>query len=194
MNSTDEYYENNAEIYFKSTAFLDFSETCEHFLRYVKPGGKIVDIGCGSGRDVRFFKSKGFRVCGIDACASLCRLARDYSGAEISCMRIEDWKPRERFDGLWACASLVHLPFEAIETFFGSLRHVLVKDGVAFFSFKSDFQGIDSKGRLFTKFSKTNLNHILNTHRELSLLEYWENSDAMGRGDVLWQSFILRYI
>ena len=192
VSTTDAYYELHAERYFERTAFLDFSATCRRFLAHVKPGGRIADVGCGSGRDLLYFTTLGYQVEGIDASASLCRLARAHSGVAVRCVRIEDWKPEHRFDGIWACASLLHLHMDAIEAFFVRLKDFLEQDGVAFFSFKPDIPcGVDNEGRYFTPFTKTDLERVLQAHPELRLIEQWGSGDAMGRNEVTWLSFIL---
>lgn len=61
-NDTINYYGENAEQYFKKTVDIDMTENCDWFIKHVIPGGKIIDIGAGSGRDILYFKSKGFRV------------------------------------------------------------------------------------------------------------------------------------
>ncbi|MCR4666957.1 MAG: class I SAM-dependent methyltransferase [Desulfovibrio sp.] len=193
MNAnTDEYYRLNALRYFEETVSADLSATCLRFLKHIKPGGHIIDIGCGSGRDLRFFIEHGYQAEGIDASEELCQLARQHSGAGIRCERIETWHPHRRFDGLWGCASLLHLRMEAIEVFFGRLSGILAEDGAAFFSFKTGIEsGVDRHGRYFTAFSTHDLRRILDMHPELILLEQWENDDAMLRQDVVWLNFIL---
>ncbi len=190
--NTVEYYNLNARRYFEETVFVDLSTTYLRFLKSIKPGGHIIDIGCGSGRDLKFFIKNGYQAEGIDASEALCRLAHTYSGAKITCERIESWYPHRRFDGLWGCASLLHLRMEAIEAFFGRLGDILEQNGVAFFSFKSGIlNGVDKLGRYFTAFSKYDLRRILDMHPELILVEQWENDDALLRRDVKWLNFIL---
>ena len=109
-------------------------------------------------------------------------------------MRMENWQPDRRFDGLWACASLLHLRMEAIEDFIGRLVDILEPNGVAFFSFKSGIiSGFDSLGRYFTAFSKKDLCRVLDMHPKLTLLEMWENNDALSRLDFVWLNFILGF-
>lgn len=93
------------------------SECCDRFFKYVVPGGRIIAIGAGSGRDIKYFKDRGYIVEGIDASKEMCRLAADYSGAEVSCMRIQEWHPEKKYDGIWANASLPYLLFNEIEKF-----------------------------------------------------------------------------
>ena len=189
--STDAYYATHAQAYFENTAFRDLSATALRFLAHVKPHGRIIDVGCGSGRDLRFFRAHGFQAEGIDACEALCKLARTHSGENVQCVRIEDWQPDKRFDGVWACASLLHLPMDAIFAFFSRLRNILEPQGAAFFSFKSGIEsGFNRQGRYFMAFSLNDLQDVLQRYQELVLLEMWESSDALERSEVSWLSFV----
>lgn len=76
---TTAYYDQSAEEYFNRTVEVDMSTTCNRFLQHVKPGGRIIDIGAGSGRDIKYFLNAGFVVEGIDASLELCQLAAKYS-------------------------------------------------------------------------------------------------------------------
>lgn len=77
MNNTVDYYNDNALEYYNLTIEVDMSPICEKFLQYVRPGGRIIDIGSGSGRDIKYFLSKGYKATGIDASKELCRISWD---------------------------------------------------------------------------------------------------------------------
>ncbi|MBQ7618036.1 MAG: hypothetical protein IJS50_04100, partial [Desulfovibrio sp.] len=118
--------------------------------------------------------------------------ARKHSGGDVQCVRIEDWQPTKRFDGVWACASLLHLPKDAIFAFFGRLKDILKPQGAAFFSFKAGIEsGFDQQGRYFTAFSEDDLQRVLQKYQEFVLLEKWESGDAQKRSEVVWLSFVL---
>ncbi|MBR4745832.1 MAG: methyltransferase domain-containing protein [Desulfovibrio sp.] len=191
-DSTVDYYEANAQRYVNGTVHVDMSDTLLRFVRHVRPGGRIADLGCGSGRDLRWFREQGFQAEGIDASAALCRLAEAHAGVPVRQIRIEDWRPRERVDGIWANASLLHLGMEAIAAFFGQLSSLLAPGGAAFFAFKSGIPtGRDGSGRFFTSFTKADLDRLLDGHPELVLLESWESRDKLERAGFVWLSFIL---
>ena len=94
-NKTIDYYNSNAAQYFGNTVNADMSECCERFLKYVAPGDRIIDIGAGSGRAIKYFNDRGYIVEGIDASKEMCQLATDYSGVEVICERIQDWYPQK---------------------------------------------------------------------------------------------------
>lgn len=77
MNKTIDYYDENAQEYCRLTVGVDMSALCDKFLEYVMPGGKIIDIGSGSGRDIQYFIRKGYIAEGIDASSELCQLSQE---------------------------------------------------------------------------------------------------------------------
>lgn len=109
-NRTIDYYNKNAEVFFQDTACADMSYLYKQFLPLIPVGGRILDLGCGSGRDSRYFLEQGFQVTAIDGSAELCRLASKYIGQEVLCMVFRDLAFENCFDGVWACASLLHVP------------------------------------------------------------------------------------
>lgn len=94
-NKTIDYYNSNEAQYFGNTVNADMSECCERFLKYVVPGDRIIDIGAGSGRAIKYFNDRGYIVESIDASKEMCQLATDYSGVEVICERIQDWYPQK---------------------------------------------------------------------------------------------------
>ena len=78
MNETLDYYEKNAESFANGTADIEFSEMQDKFLSMLKDDASILDFGCGSGRDTRYFLQKGYRVTALDGSAELCRIAEGY--------------------------------------------------------------------------------------------------------------------
>ncbi len=190
---TIRYYDHNAEQYFRDTVHIDMSSCHDMFLRYVVPGGTIVDVGAGSGRDMKCFREKGFRVEGIDASAELCRLASSYAGAEVRCVRIQDWEPKRMYDGIWANASLLHLTLDEIEAFLIRVHGCLKAAGVIYFSVKKGIPaGYDSRGRYFTGFSEEDFRQFVDECGKFEILESRTLGDGMGRKDLQWLSFILR--
>lgn len=192
-NNTIDYYNSNATQYFRNTVNVDMSECCDRFLKYVVPGGRIIDIGAGSGRDVKYFKDRGYVVEGIDASVEMCRLASDYSGIEVTCERIQDWYPREKYDGIWANASLLHLSFNEIEDFVCRASGYLKLNGVFYISMKKGIQtGRDNNGRFFTDFSVEKVQQIVSKCTALEIIDTWITDDGLGRNDAKWLNVIIQ--
>lgn len=190
--STINYYDHQAEVYFNNTVKADVTEICDKFIRYVSPRGRIVDLGAGSGRDLLYFKNRGFRVDGIDASRKLCRLASEYSGVDVICQKIQDWHPKEKYDGIWANASLLHLAEKEIKEFLMNVGMYLNDQGVVYVSFKEGIlTGKDSEGRFFTAFTRKQLRDLIGSYPGLIIMEDWVTEDSLKRTDFRWLNMIL---
>ena len=158
---TIEYYEKNAEKFIRDTASADMGNVREAFLAYIPAGGRILDLGCGCGRDSRAFLDAGRRVTSVDGSPALCRSASKLTGQEVICALFQDYEPEGLYDGIWACASLLHLSREdllsAVRKYAGALR----SGGCFYMSFKmGDFSGLRN-GRYFTDLTGESLPELL---------------------------------
>lgn len=88
--ATIDFYNSHAKTYFDSTVDADMSKCYERFLKYLMPGDNIIDVGAGSGRDIRYFLDCGYKVEGIDASSELCKLASEYTGVAVQCRTIKE--------------------------------------------------------------------------------------------------------
>ncbi len=192
-DKTIDYYNSNAAQYFSNTVNVDMTGCCDRFLKYVVPGGRIIDIGAGSGRDIKYFKDKGYIVEGIDASEEMCRLATDYTGVTVLCERIQGWYPKEKYDGIWANAALLHLPITEIEDYIRRAVDYLNQNGALYISMKNGIQtGLDSDGRFFTDFSEETIQRIMKRNPAFSVVDCWETSDGMDREAFRWLNLILK--
>lgn len=116
MTDSVAYYEANAQRFFAETVGVDMSELRERFLTAIPAGGSILDAGCGSGRDSKAFLDRGFRVTAFDASAEMARLASDHIHQPVAVRRFEEVDEQDVYDGVWACASLLHLPEAQLRT------------------------------------------------------------------------------
>ena len=193
MNGTIKYYDENASYYFDSTSQVDLVSLYKEFLKYVPSGGRIMDLGCGSGRDVKWFRNHGYEAYGLDAADNLVIQARDKLGVPVEAGRIEAWFADEPFDGIWCCASLMHIDDEGIDRFFKNLNHNLKPNGVLFMSVKEGIvTGMDKDGRYFKDFSEDYIKSLLNINPELSLINTWYTKDKMGRNTFRWLNALIK--
>lgn len=109
MSDTVSYYNNNAPTFFNDTVSVDMYLLHDRFLALVPKGGFVLDAGCGSGRDARAFKQRGYRVAAFDASPELAALASEYIGHYVAVRTFADVDEVGLYDGIWACASLLHL-------------------------------------------------------------------------------------
>ena len=190
--STLRYYNSHAREYFDETVSADMRKTCDRFLKYVRLGGTIMDVGAGSGRDLKYFIERGYDAEGIDASEELCIWASEYAGVSVDCVRIQDWRPGRRYAGIWASASLLHLEMPEIEAFIRRLPALLEEGGAAYISLKSGIKtGMDEKGRYFTNVIERELQAILDSVPELKIADKWDSDDTMRRRGFHWMNVIL---
>lgn len=191
MNQTIEYYNKNAQEYYSKTVKTDMSKLCDRFLKYVKTGGTIIDIGCGSGRDMKYFIEHGYQAVGIDASYEMCKLAGSLK-LDIENVSIEEWVPKRKYDGIWANASLLHVPFPEIDSFFRKSESCMNAGGIVFISMKVGLKkDCDEKGRYFFPFSENILDTILVNHKTFRLRDKWYSDDKLGRNEFQWLNVIL---
>ena len=193
MQKTLEYYNRNAREFAEGTSGVDFSGIQNRFLSHLPEGALILDFGCGSGRDTRYFLGKGFRVEAADGSDELCRLASVYTGIPVKQMLFQELEETEKYDGIWACASMLHLRREELPEVFRKMYRALKPGGILYVSFKyGDFEG-ERNGRYFTDMTEETAEELLESVPELKIKEPWVTGDVRaGRGAEKWLNMILR--
>lgn len=178
MNSnTIEYYDKNAADYSASTFGVKFNENQDKFLKYLDSGSRILDFGCGSGRDTGYFLKKGFKVSAIDGSKSLCMIASANTGIEVRHMLFEDLDEVEEYEGVWACASILHLASPELKTVLKRIHRSLTKDGILYASFKyGDFEGVRN-GRYYTDMNETRIKKMLDEIDVFIIRNQWVTND-----------------
>ena len=193
MNTID-YYNENASYYCDKTINADMHKQYEMFLKYVKPNGRILDYGCGSGRDSKEFKKLGYEVFPIDGSEEICKIAREYTGLDVKCMDFFDLSDIEFYDGIWACSSILHVQKNRIIEVLKKMRDALKHDGVMYISFAGGFMKEEYKedGRYFNDLNKDNFIN-LSSNVGLDIIEFNNNlSNVLMHNEVYWNSFVLK--
>ena len=193
MDLTIDYYNLNVENFIQSTQNVDMHLVQDKFLHLLNEGAAILDFGCGSGRDTRYFLDKGYQVTATDGSAELCRRASAFTGIEVKEMLFGELDEIDTYDGIWACSSILHLPKNELLLVIRKMCDALKSTGVIYTSFKySDFEGVRN-GRYFTDFTEDSFKEFIAEIPELTIEEYWITGDARpGRGDEKWLNLILR--
>ena len=148
-DQTIQYYDKNAEDFAAGTENADMRECRNRFLHYLKRGQKILDAGCGSGRDVIAFIEAGYEVEAFDASAEICRLASEKTGIEVRQLRFEELRGEDQYDGIWACASLLHVQPNDLPDVLLRMHRLLKPEGVLYASFKYGSGEREKDGRYF---------------------------------------------
>lgn len=193
MNSTLDYYNMNAKEFVKETVNIDFSETQKRFLDKLDNGDLILDFGCGSGRDTKYFLSKGLNVEAIDGSKEICKLASEYTGIKVRQMRFQDLEEVNRYNGIWACASILHLCKEELLSVINKMIIALKDNGVIYISFKnSEFEGLRN-GRYFIDFTVEKFNEFVKDIDHVYIEDTWITGDLRpGKENEEWLNLILR--
>ena len=199
LSSTLDYYDRNSAKFVSDTVNIAFTGIQDRFLSYLEPGSLILDFGCGSGRDSRYFLSKGFRVEACDGSQEMARIASETAGIPVRRMLFEELSEVERYDGIFACASILHVPYSGLADILVKIERALKKGGTAYISFKyGDFEG-ERSGRYFTDMNEERLRERLAAAAAigagpgLKIIESWITGDARpGREKEKWLNVILR--
>ena len=191
MNTLD-YYNKNSEEYFNSTLNVDMTNTYKEFLKLVPEGGKILDLGCGSGRDSMNFIKLGYEVTAVDGSKELAKKASVLLGKEVIVSTFEELKLKEKFHGIWACASLLHIKREDLKTVLNNLYNNLDDNGVFYMSFKyGEKEYVDDKNRYFNCFTDESIISFINENTKYNILGLYITEDKLGRvNEVKWVNLI----
>lgn len=191
MNTLD-YYNKNSEEYFNSTLNVDMTNTYKPFLKLVPKDGKILDLGCGSGRDSMNFMKLGYEVIAVDGAKKLAKRASVLLGKEVIVSTFEELELKEKFHGIWACASLLHIKREDLKTVLNNLYNNLDDNGVFYMSFKyGEKEYVDDKNRYFNCFTDESIISFINENTKYNILGLYITEDKLGRvNEVKWLNLI----
>lgn len=192
MGETIQYYEDNAQSFIDNTLLVDMSDLYQQFLPLLPEGSAILDAGCGTGRDTLYFKKQGFQVSAFDGSSSMAEFASQLSGISVKVARFEEVDYQHQFDGIWACASLLHVPADRLPVTFNHLASQLKQGGLLYCSFKYGDDDQSRGGRDFTNATEARLAEFI-TSTPLTLQHIWVTSDRRpGRESEQWLNAIVR--
>ena len=188
-----EFYNNNAEEFFNNTVNADMSATYSLFEENLSDiDGEILDLGCGSGRDAKHFIDKGYKVTALDLSPVLAEKASKYIGQQVIVGDMKDLDYKDRFIGIWACASLLHLTESEVLETVKRCHKALKKDGVLYASFKYGENNYEKDGRSFTCFTKDKFLNLIEG-LDFYYKATFETGDVRpGRENEKWLNVILK--
>ena len=192
-NSTINFYNQKAADFITNTISVDFTEVQDLFLESLPTSGKILDFGCGSGRDSKYFLSKGYQVDASDGSIELCKKAGEFLGIPVKQMLFHELDAVEEYDGIWACASILHVEKNCLPGILQKMSNATKSNGIIYASFKyGDFEG-EVNGRYFTYLTEETAGELVKTLPELSCEKMWVTTDVRSeRTDERWLNLILK--
>jgi len=164
------------------------------FLPHVTEHGHILDAGCGSARDAAYFKQQGFTVSAFDASPELAKLASSYLQQPVAVKAFQELNSINKYDGIWCCASLLHVPKAELPQVFLNLQNALKPNGVLYVSFKYGESERVHNGREFTDLNENALTHLL-SHTQLKAIKQWQSVDKRPeRESEVWLNALIKVV
>lgn len=192
INKTLDFYNNNSKTYIEKTLSGDTSNLYKGFLNNIPQGGSILDLGCGSGRDSIEFIKQGYNVTAVDGSKEMASAASKIIGQQVICSRFEDLKLIETFDGIWACASLLHVNKKHIIDVIKNISCNLKDNGVFYMSFKyCEDEYIDENGRYFNCYTEETFKDMIAQVSNLKIKNIYKSGDTLGgRNNLEWLNIL----
>jgi 2-polyprenyl-3-methyl-5-hydroxy-6-metoxy-1,4-benzoquinol methylase len=189
---TAAYYNRNAEAYFNDTARLDMAKMYKPFLETIPMNGHILDAGCGSGRDSRAFRIMGYRVTAFDASEEMVIRARVFSGVDVQQRSFDEVNEIAVYDGIWACASLLHVSQRNLLAIMSRLARSLKTGGLWYVSFKNGIGEREKEGRTFTDLNEPALKLLVESLSGISTSSAWVTTGGRPGQKATWLNALLR--
>lgn len=192
-DKTLDYYNQNAAAFVAGTISVDFKQKQDKFIGRLQAGDYILDFGCGSGRDTKYFLEAGMKVDATDGSEELCKIASKYTGIKVRQILFQELDEYEKYDGIWACSSILHLPKDELKQVLIKMAAALNAGGIIYTSFKyGNYEG-ERNGRYFTDFTIDSFADFIQDVKHLKLIECWITGDVrLGRGEEKWLNLILQ--
>ena len=190
MTATEEtiaYYDGNAKKFIASTANIEFSALQKAFADMLPEGCRILDLGCGSGRDSLAFLKAGLAVDAVDGSAEMVKAASELTGLRVEHATFADFEPKGEYDGIWACSSLLHVPAAELPAIVSKYAAALKPGGRFYLSFKIGEHDGMRNGRWFTDMTEQSFRRLVDDVKDLTVDRIDVTSDVRpGRSDEKW--------
>lgn len=192
-DNTLAYYNTNTFSFVESTQSVQMTEAWNRFTSKLSDSSFILDLGCGSGRDTKYFLEHGYQVEATDGSEELCKAAKEFTGIEVRNQLFIELSEVEKYDAVWACSSILHASSEDLVVIIKKIWTALKENGIFYTSFKyGDFEG-ERNGRYFTDFTEETFAELLKKSADFRIIETWITGDVRpGRENEKWLNVILQ--
>lgn len=184
------YYKEHSQEFIADTLHCDMSEQYCFFEKYLHSKGTILDIGFGSGRDSLYFKSKGYDVYSIDPEEEFVKHAKNLGLFNVFCMKAQEMEFDNMFDGIWACASLLHINSSELNDTFKKCYQALKNNGVMYASFKYGCFDGERNGRHYKDLTKKSLLKYIKGSK-LKIIDTFISEDVRPERKEKWLNVLL---
>lgn len=192
LEETIAYYDHNAENFVESTINADVSALYKPFEELLPQGARILDLGCGSGRDSRYFSQRGYEVVAVDPSPSMCEHTRSIVKISVLQLKAEDINFYNEFDAIWACASLLHVPYDKQKDTMRKIGIALKAKGICYCSWKYGSKERTDNGRYFADHTEQSLNDLINSIGIFKIYNCWITDDVRIDKCQKWINVILK--
>lgn len=193
IDPTIEYYEKNADAFIESTINANDSDLYKPFEELLTPGCRILDLGCGSGRDSKYFTEKGYDVVALDPSPAMCVQTRVLVHIPVYEMRAEEMQFSNEFGGVWACASLLHVPRDKQKNVLHRIATVLKDEGILYASWKYGTKDRTADGKKYVDMNDSLIYEIIKEVPEIQIVKMWTTKDVRNEYSTQkWLNVLLR--
>lgn len=194
MTKTLNFYNQHANAFYSQTVDVDMEALYQPFLNLLPQRAKILDLGCGSGRDTLAFKNKGYQVDAIDYSEEMVKMSSVLTGLKVRHQSFYDLSITHKYHGIWACASLLHCERNKLFDVIHRIHQALYPQGVCYMSFKYGDSDRQKEGRTFTDLNENQVNDLLNKFEHTQILKIWVTTDRRPERDESWLNILFKKI
>ncbi|MBY0500508.1 MAG: class I SAM-dependent methyltransferase [Alphaproteobacteria bacterium] len=194
LTDSTQYYNVNSQNYFDTTVQFNMAVLYDLFLPYLPEGAKVLDAGCGSGRDSKYFIERGYTVSAFDGSFQMAALASDFTGLPVQHKYFSDLQEKEEYDGIWTSASLLHVPQVELPAILQQLKAALKPNGVWYMSFREGKRECHEGDRYFNDQTENSLLTILEQLDNLEILYLGIPDHLRSRRGYQFVSAVVRLI
>lgn len=190
--TTEAFYNENADNFYNRTINVKMDHFYKEFLPHIPKGGSVLDAGCGSGRDAKFFQDQGYKITASDSAIEMVKRSSLLLGKPTLHLSFEEVDFKEQFDGIWANASLLHVKSDRLPEILKKLCEALKPGGVLFMSFKYGEGEYIKDGRHFSDHTEASIRPVISLIPELEEVKSWKSADTRNSSADFWLSSIVR--